>query len=72
MSPIIDCRLAQSAADLDAVYQLRYECYQRRGAIAANETQRFSDAYDAMPNHFSFLARQDGEPLGAVRISVVT
>lgn len=71
MTPITDCRLAQTAADMDRVYQLRYECYHRRGAIAASATQRFSDAYDVLPNHFSFLATQEGDPLGTVRISVV-
>lgn len=66
------CRLAQSATDLDNVYRLRYECYHRRGAIPADPAGRFSDTYDALPNHYSFLAANASEgPLGTVRISVV-
>ncbi len=66
------CQLAESREALELVYQLRYECYHRRGAIPASQEQRFSDDYDLLPNHFSFLARgEDETPLGTVRISVV-
>ena len=71
------CRLAVSEPDRNDVYRLRYECYHRRGAIPADPSERFSDAFDQQPNHFSFLvaASEAGssaeEPLGTVRISVV-
>ncbi len=66
------CELADSPVLRDHVYQLRYECYHRRGAIADSAEERFSDSYDALPNHFSFLASNKEEgPLGTVRISVV-
>jgi len=65
------CRLATTAQDMDHVYRLRYACYLRKGAIAENEDQRFSDEYDLLPNHFSFLVEGAGEALATVRISVV-
>lgn len=74
---ITGCRRAESAQDMDKVYRLRYECYHRRGAIPANSTERFSDAFDQLPNHFSYLVSSTGpasetpEALGTVRISVV-
>ena len=34
------CELAGSRESLDLAYRLRYECYQRRGAIPFNSEQR--------------------------------
>jgi hypothetical protein len=66
------CSLAETPEDRDRVYRLRYLCYRRDEAIDVREDERFQDRYDAMPNHFSFLARTaDEEPVGTVRISVV-
>jgi hypothetical protein len=65
------CYLATSHDERDHVYRLRYECYHRRGAIPSSPAQRFSDLYDALPNHFSFLVSGEEEgPIGTVRISV--
>ncbi|MEO6760316.1 MAG: hypothetical protein ABIO24_12735 [Saprospiraceae bacterium] len=44
------CAIAQTPDELDAVFQLRYLCYQRRGAIAEREDQRFRDSFDDLPN----------------------
>jgi len=66
------CTLAQSSEERDHVYRLRYACYRRDEAIEARENERFTDRYDELPNHFSFLARAGNEePFGTVRISVV-
>ncbi len=68
----ITCTLAESPQDRDLVYRLRYVCYRRKGSIDPCPDERFSDSYDELPNHFSFLARPGSEePLGTVRISVV-
>jgi hypothetical protein len=68
----LTCTLAETPQDRDHVYRLRYACYRRKGSIDARPDERFSDSYDALPNHFSFLARDGSEePLGTVRISVV-
>jgi hypothetical protein len=64
--------LAETAEDLDRVYRLRYACYRRKESIDPRPDERFSDRYDELSNHFSFLARQaGGDPLATVRISVV-
>lgn len=64
--------LADSAETRDHVYRLRHDCYLRRGAIDPRPEGRFSDGYDALPNHFSFLMSTPEDPAHAtVRISVV-
>jgi len=66
------CFLADNDSLLDHVFRLRYACYQRCGAIAIREDERFRDRYDELPNHFSFLMRTQNPEQGAtVRISVV-
>lgn len=72
-SPAIKrCSLARAANDLDDVFRLRYLCYQRRGAIAERDDKRFRDSFDDLPNHFSYLVRdEEDQALATVRISVV-
>ncbi|MBL8229519.1 MAG: GNAT family N-acetyltransferase [Bryobacterales bacterium] len=66
------CERATTPDAMDTVFRLRYECYHRRGAIPGNPERRFSDTFDQLPNHFSFLLRHEEEgALGTVRISVV-
>ncbi|MBL8237107.1 MAG: hypothetical protein JNM66_06800 [Bryobacterales bacterium] len=68
----LQCSIARTSADLEAVFRLRYLCYHRRGAIEARTDSRFRDALDDAPNQFSFLVRDtEAEPLATVRISVV-
>ncbi len=66
------CVLAREAREREAVYRLRYACYFRKGSIAAREDRMFHDRFDAMANHFSFLARdEEGEAVATVRVGVV-
>ena len=68
----LTCSLAETPQDRDQVYRLRYACYRRKESIDSRPDERFSDAYDLLPNHFSFLARpKSGDALATVRISVV-
>ena len=68
----ITCTLAETPQDRDAVYRLRYHCYRRAQSIDPCANERFSDSYDALPNHFSFLAQAgSANHLATVRISVV-
>ncbi|HEY4361425.1 MAG TPA: hypothetical protein VGN17_10660 [Bryobacteraceae bacterium] len=72
MNDSICCSLATTPEERNQVYRMRYACYRRDEAIEARADESFSDSYDDMPNHFSFLARAgQAEPLGTVRISVV-
>lgn len=66
------CHMADTPEALDQVYRLRYAGYFRKGSIDARVDERFSDRFDALPNHFSFLIRDGAaEPVATVRISVV-
>lgn len=68
----VHCWLARTAADMDDVFRLRHQCYLRSGAIAGRPDGRFRDTFDDLPNHFSYLARDErGEALATVRISVL-
>lgn len=72
METRITCKLADSKELRSQVYRLRHDCYLRRGAIEARADGAFSDSYDELANHFSFLLSTEMEPaLGTVRISVV-
>jgi len=66
------CSIAETPEARDQVYRLRYTGYVRRGSIDAREDERFSDRFDATPNHFSFLVRDpEDEAVATMRISVV-
>jgi N-acyl-L-homoserine lactone synthetase len=68
----IDCRLAVTPEELEAVYRLRYRAYFAEGAIAPNESQRFSDAYDETDNVWIFGLYYDGELASSIRIHVAS
>ena len=61
-----DCVIAQTLDARAMVYRLRYACYHRSGAIPTTPEESFSDRYDELPNHFSFLTAE-----ATVRVSVV-
>ncbi len=68
----ITCTLARTANEMDEAFRLRYACYRRSGAIADRPNSRFSDHYDTLPNHFTFLLGSAAEgTMATVRISVV-
>jgi hypothetical protein len=68
----IECSIADTLESREKVYRLRYECYRRKGSIDPKPDEQFSDAFDAQPNSFSFLAQGSANiPLATVRISVV-
>jgi len=68
----LTCLVADTPETRRSVFRLRHECYLRGGSIEPKPEAEFADAFDQMPNHFSFLVREAGrEPLATVRISVV-
>lgn len=67
----IECSLAQTPDTQREVYRLRHDCYLRKGSIEPRPNGLFHDAYDELPNHFSFLLRREGQSVATVRISVV-
>lgn len=69
----LTCRLAATSADLEEVFRIRHECYLRTGAIESMADGRFTDSYDGLPNHFSYLVEsaQDGA-IATMRVSVLS
>jgi hypothetical protein len=61
--------LAQTSAERDEVFRLRYDCYRRAGAIPPNPERRFRDDFDDLPNQFSFFSGSSAEAAATVRIS---
>jgi len=68
----IDCRRADTAADRESIFRLRYQAYLREGAISRNLSGRFSDAYDETPNAYLFGLYIDDELASSIRIHVVS
>lgn len=66
----VDYRLAESAEDRDAIYRLRYDAYVREGTIQPNLNRRVIDAYDSLPNAWTFGVHVDGKLASSVRIHV--
>lgn len=66
------CSLAQTPEDRELVFRLRHEAYRRDESIDPQPDGRFPDHFDACPNHFSFLLRDDSAaPKATVRLSIV-
>jgi len=66
-----ECSIANTPEARQQVYRLRYSCYRRDEAIDARVDEEFSDSFDTLPNHFSFLLGHPPEPVATARISVV-
>ena len=65
----IEYRLAETAADREAIYRLRYRAYLKEGAIPANSQRLVTDRYDEAPNTWIFGVHFDGQLVSSVRIS---
>lgn len=68
----IDCRLAVSSEEREAVFRLRYQAYLRDDGIAPNSSKMFSDAYDEAGNVYLFGLYIDDELASSVRIHVAS
>lgn len=66
----VDYRLADSAEERDVIYRLRYDAYLRKGAIHPNLNRRFIDAYDSLPNAWTFGVYVDSQLASSFRIHV--
>jgi N-acyl-L-homoserine lactone synthetase len=68
----VDCRLAETDEDRDAIFRLRYRAYLRSEGIEPNPSEKFSDPYDDIGNVFLF-GLYDGDALASsVRIHVAS
>lgn len=61
---------AQTSAERQVVYDLRYKGYLAKNAIPASEDQRFFDEFDERSNCPSFLLAYKGDIVGTVRACV--
>ncbi|MCO5130682.1 MAG: hypothetical protein M9932_08945 [Xanthobacteraceae bacterium] len=68
----VDYQLAETEAEKDAIYRLRYRAYLREGAIAPNPDHKISDRFDDLPNSWIFGVHLDGELVSSLRISVAS
>src|SRR5438309_3070667 len=68
----VDYRLAETEAERDAIYRLRYRAYLNEGAIEPHRDRKVSDRFDEMPNSWIFGVYFDGVLASSIRISVAT
>jgi len=68
----IDCRPAESDADREAIFRLRYEAYRREGAIAPRLPGTFADPYDDTDNVWLFGLYLDEQLASSIRIHVAS
>jgi N-acyl-L-homoserine lactone synthetase len=68
----IDYRLAETKADKDAIYRLRYAAYLNEGAIQPILERKVTDRFDDLPNSWVFGVYYEGVLTSSVRISVAT
>lgn len=68
----LDCRLADTPQEREAIFRLRYEAYLREGAISPNASETFRDPYDDLDNARIFGLYLDGELASSIRIHVTS
>ena len=72
LSDRVSCRLAETEADREEIYRLRYRAYVLEGAIAPRDEQRLTDKFDTLPNSWLFGLYVDGALASSIRISVAS
>jgi hypothetical protein len=68
----VDYRIAETDAEKEAIYNLRYRAYLNEGAIEPRAEQRLTDRFDEAPNSWVFGVFVDGRLASSLRISVAT
>ncbi len=68
----VDYRLAETAAERETIYRLRYRAYLQEGAIEPRPDQRVTDRFDELPNTWIFGVYYDGVLASSIRVSVAT
>ncbi len=68
----VDYRLAETPAEREQIYRLRYRAYLQEGAIAPRADDRVTDRFDDLPNTWIFGIYYDGALASSIRISVAT
>src|SRR5260221_13618325 len=68
----VDYRLAETPAEREQIYRLRYRAYLQEGAIAPRADDRVTDRFDDLPNTWIFGIYYYGPRASSIRISVAT
>lgn len=68
----VDYRLAETQAEKEAIYRLRYRAYLDEGAINPNREEMVTDKFDDAPNTWIFGVYLAGILASSIRISVAT
>lgn len=68
----VDYRLAETEAEKEAIYSLRYRAYLHEGAIEPRADRRLTDRFDDLPNSWIFGIYLDDELTSSIRISLAT
>jgi hypothetical protein len=66
----VDYRLAETEAEKEDIYSLRYRAYLNEGTIEPRADQRLTDRFDELPNSWIFGIYLGGELTSSIRISV--
>lgn len=67
-----DYRVAFSKQEREEIYRLRYDSYLKEGAIKANSTGMFHDAYDEFDNCWIFGIHLSDKLASAIRCHVIS
>jgi hypothetical protein len=68
----VDYRIAETEAEKEAIYNLRYRAYLHEGAIEPRADRRLTDRFDEAPNSWVFGVFVEGQLASSLRISVAT
>jgi len=68
----VDYRLAETEAEKDEIYRLRYRAYLNEGAIEPNRDRKVTDRFDDMINSWIFGGYFDGVLASSIRITVAS
>jgi N-acyl-L-homoserine lactone synthetase len=68
----VDYRLAETQAEKQAIYQLRYRAYLKEGAIEPNRHRIVTDNFDELDNNWNFGVYLDGALVSSLRITVAS
>lgn len=68
----VDYRLAETEAEKEAIYELRYRAYLHEGAIEPRPDRRLTDRFDESSHSWVFGIFVDGTLASSLRISVAS
>ena len=68
----VDYRLAETEAERDDIYRLRYRAYLHEGAIEPNRDRKVTDRFDDLPNSWVFGVYFESVLVSSLRISVAS